>query len=99
MLFNENYFTADRELIRRVGESTGRRRVKEEIDDYFNHPANVGWVRRTLRVRLSTHAVRRLAHLLFDGAASSSGPEGPSEQPWAKPSARSEADLPGQHSA
>jgi hypothetical protein len=85
MLFNESYFAADWDLISRVGDSASRRRVKEEIDDYFHHPTNTGWVRLGLRVRLSSHALRSLARQYLDEPLAGAESETGSGPPWPKP--------------
>ena len=65
-VMSKQYFTADLELINDVGYSTGRQGVKDAIDSYFHHPANVGFLRRRLRVRISTNAIRHLARQMWD---------------------------------
>ena len=76
MFFTEDYFNADRELVLDVGACTNRQQVKEVIDRYFTHPANARWVRLGGRVRLSSHAVRRLARELLDEPGKTAEPRG-----------------------
>jgi len=85
MFFNEDYFDSDRELVLNVGACTSRQRVKEEIDHYFTHPANARWARCHLRVRLSSHALRRLARQLLDESGKTDKPETGSRPPLPTP--------------
>jgi len=55
-------FAADRELARAVARAVALDEVRAAIDDFWNHPANATWLRRTAAFRLSTRRLRRIAH-------------------------------------
>ena len=61
VLFNPEFFAADRDFLNGVGRLTRRGDFAIEADEFAHHPANQGFWRRVLRLRVS---VRRL-HLLF----------------------------------
>jgi len=66
---NREYTSPDYEFVRSVGELRSRRQFRDEAMDYFSHPSNAGFLRRVLRMRLSS---RRLQNI-FDGVIVSSG--------------------------
>jgi hypothetical protein len=53
------HFKADYELISRVGRLTELGALDHEIGEFHDHPANRGFLRRTLRLRISTKRLRR----------------------------------------
>lgn len=53
------YFAADREFIRSVGDIRSRRFFHAEAGEYQMHLANRGFLRRWLRLRVSAERVRR----------------------------------------
>jgi hypothetical protein len=61
LLFNSAYFSPDRELISAVGGATSMSQVGDEIGDYFSVSNNGHWVRRNLKIRVSSHRVLRFA--------------------------------------
>ena len=69
-LFSHNYFAADYDLISGVGLLTNLQGFDGEIDAFFHHPANHGFLRHVLRLRVSTRRVRRLFNTLMRRAAS-----------------------------
>jgi hypothetical protein len=36
--------------------------VREAVDDFWTHPANETWLRRTVALRISTRRLRQIAH-------------------------------------
>jgi hypothetical protein len=56
-----DFFSADRDLIAQVGRATSMERIHEEVRDYFHDPRNRSWLRRRLKLRLSTARLRSLA--------------------------------------
>ncbi len=55
-----DYFVADREFVRGVGRIRLLREFEGEAFDYAHDPLNRGWLRRGLRLRVSTRKMRRL---------------------------------------
>ncbi|MEI6861501.1 MAG: hypothetical protein WCL04_04535 [Verrucomicrobiota bacterium] len=58
--FNANHFAADMDLVRAAGALRRVRDLADEITDFTHHPANTGFLRRVLRLRVSTHRLRAL---------------------------------------
>jgi hypothetical protein len=54
-----DYFIADHEFIRSVGDLRTRRYFHAEAGEYHTHTANRGFLRRWLRLRVSAERVRR----------------------------------------
>ena len=61
LLFNPGYFSPDRELVSAVGGATGMSQVADEIGDYFFVSNSGNWVRRNLKIRVSSRRVMRFA--------------------------------------
>lgn len=55
------FFLPERVLLARVGATTSLRQLEEELDEFLHHPDNRGFLRMTLRIRISTTRLRRLA--------------------------------------
>lgn len=53
-----DYFAADREFLRSVGDIRSRRLFHAEAGEYHAHPANRSLLRRWLRLRVSAERVR-----------------------------------------
>ena len=58
--FDRNYLAADVDLVRAAGTLYGARDLTGEIADFTHHPANCGFMREVLRVRISTKRLRTL---------------------------------------
>ena len=63
-------FSPDYELIGRVAGAKFFEEVVAAISDYWGHPANDGWTRRKVKIRISTRRVRRLAAELLPSRGS-----------------------------
>lgn len=63
---NADFFSADRDLIAQVGRAGSMDRIREEVRDYFHDPRNRTWLRRKLKLRLSTARLRALAKAHLD---------------------------------
>lgn len=59
-LLKKNYFTADFDLIYGVERLRRLRDFATEAERFNEHPANRGWLRRTLCLRVSTKRLRAL---------------------------------------
>ena len=68
-LLSRRYFAPDYELILRVGLLMSPDALSDEIDDFLRHPANRGFLRSVLRLRLSTRQLRRLFNQLMPSIA------------------------------
>jgi hypothetical protein len=55
-----NYFAADFDLIGATARLRRTRDFASEADQFNYHPANIGFLRRTLRIRLSTTRLKQL---------------------------------------
>lgn len=67
-----DYFAADREFIRSVGDIRSRRFFHAEAGEYQMHLANRGFLRRWLRLRVSAERVRRSMEEHWGSAESAS---------------------------
>jgi hypothetical protein len=75
--FDHNHFAADLDLVRAAG---GLRRVRDladEITDFNHHPANTGFWRQTMNVRISTHRLRHLMRATLPHHAAKDGSRPP----------------------
>lgn len=59
---NAEIFAADRELVQTVARAVAMDEVRAAVDDFWTHPANETWLRRTVALRLSTRRLRQMAH-------------------------------------
>ena len=57
---NSNYFAADMDLIRATGTLRRCRDFPDEVLDFNHHPANQGFYRQTLRIRVSAKRLKAL---------------------------------------
>jgi hypothetical protein len=71
--FNRRRFRSDLELLRRVGNTTTTRALKNELEDYrHTHPPR-GLLRKHLRVRVSGRMLLKLGASLFNQEAAREG--------------------------
>lgn len=59
-LFNGDYLAADNDFIQDVGQLTRYNDFFGSSFEYIHHPANRGFLRRVLRLRISTERMRRI---------------------------------------
>lgn len=59
---HHSYFSTDRALVCAAGRCLTRWDFDTEALDYPNHPDNQGWLRGTLKLRLSVRRLRRMVH-------------------------------------
>lgn len=62
LLFNYDFFSADRALIACAGDVTSLRRLREEIHDFGRCSDNRRWLRRSAHIRISGRRLQRLGH-------------------------------------
>lgn len=55
---NYDYYSADFDFIRGVGELRSRRDYRNEAAEFHYHPGNRGFLRRVLRLRVSSHRLQ-----------------------------------------
>lgn len=60
LLFNSDYLSADNDFIQDVGWLSRYRDFSNSSFEYIHHPANRGFLRRALRLRVSTERMRKL---------------------------------------
>jgi hypothetical protein len=58
---NRNFFTPDRDFVRRIGKIRRREELTRELEDFFYHPRNGGWLRREFNLRVSCRKIVALA--------------------------------------
>lgn len=80
---HRTYFSADRALIHTAGHCPTVWDFDTETLDFPNHPANRGWLRGTLKLRLSVRRLRRLVREVL-----------PPGQPAGAPAAREQNPTP-----
>lgn len=68
--FDANYFAADRDFVRSVGQLKRMRDFGSEVSEFAYHPANRGFLRRGLRFRLSSAKLRALVESYLHGVDS-----------------------------
>lgn len=59
-LFNGDYLAADNDFIHDVAQNTSYNEFFNSSFEYIHHPANRGFLRRFLRIRISTERMRRI---------------------------------------
>lgn len=59
-LLSTDHFTADIDLVRGVGRIRSPRDFQTELADFAHHPANEGFLRETLRLRVSAKRLQDL---------------------------------------
>ena len=75
-----SFFEADREMLAGVAVATRGERISDEVHDFFHHPANRRWLRRVLRIRMSTAKLRLIAQD-YIAAVPAEAPDGGSNPP------------------
>lgn len=83
LLFNYEFFSADRTLVSCVAEAENMKRVRNEVRDFFWDSENRGWLRRAANIRISGQRLKNLCRRYL--------PEGESAIPF--PSLAEEAKL------
>ena len=58
---NRNFFAPDHDFIHRVGKIRRREELMRELDEFYYHPRNGGWLRRRFRLRISCRKLVALA--------------------------------------
>ena len=58
--FNRNFFSADFEFVRGVGELRSRQQFHDEIAEFHYHPNNRRVLRRSFRIRISGHRLQMI---------------------------------------
>ena len=59
--YNRNFFAPDHDFIRRVGKIRRREELLRELDEFYYHPKNGGWLRRRFNLRISCRKLVALA--------------------------------------
>lgn len=72
-LLSRNHFVADYDLVYAVERLRRRRDFILEAHRFNEHPANCGWLRRTLRLRISTGRLKALIRETLPRQAGGSG--------------------------
>ena len=54
---NRNFFSPDRDFVRRIGKVRRREELTRELDDFFYHPNNTGWLRSGFKLRISCRKI------------------------------------------
>ncbi len=65
LIFDANFFAADRDFLAGVGRLSRRRDFASEVKDFHHHPANRGLLRRGLRLRVSARRIQTLVNALL----------------------------------
>jgi len=63
LFYEPRYFDADHDLVTSIATVKSRRELSVELHRFHHHPFNHGWLRRTLRMRISTRRLRRLTEM------------------------------------
>jgi hypothetical protein len=84
-LLNSDYFSADRDFIDDVGRLTRYHDFVSSGMDYSHHPANRGFMRRVLLLRVSTERMRRLVRTAFKHISSDSDDDQGTLEPFDVP--------------
>jgi hypothetical protein len=59
--YDRNFFAPDHDFIRRVGKARRREELLRELDEFYYHPKNGGWLRRRFSCRVSGRKLVALA--------------------------------------
>ena len=86
LLFNYEFFTADRALISSAADATTMKRIREDVRDFFWDSTNRGWLRRTANIRVSGQRLKNLARRYL--------PEGESAIPFPPRSDKTQGSSP-----
>jgi hypothetical protein len=68
--FDPEYFQADYDLLHSVGKLTSAEQLEEELQDYYSHSGNYGYLRRGLRLRVSVRRLAKIVHQFLPGRTS-----------------------------
>lgn len=79
-----DYFSADRAFLNAVGRMTRRRDFGLEEIEFVHHPANRGFLRRQLKLRVSARRLHRLVRAVFNDEQGGPDVAGESLAPWPK---------------
>jgi len=55
--YNRNFFEADHDFVRRIGEIRRREELTRELDEFYYHPKNGNWLRRRFKLRISCRKI------------------------------------------
>ena len=77
-----DYFSADRAFLASVGRMTRRRDFGLEEIEFVHHPANRGFLRRQLKLRVSARRLHRLVRAVFSDESGGADIAGESLGPW-----------------
>ena len=58
---NRSFFAPDHDFVRRVGKVRRREELMRELDEFYYHPRNGGWLRRRFNLRVSCRKLVALA--------------------------------------
>jgi hypothetical protein len=83
--FGGDYFAADFDFIDDVGQLTSYNDFFGSSIEYVHHPSNRGFMRRTLRIRVSTERMRRQVRSMLPHKASSSDDDQNTMMPFGAP--------------
>lgn len=75
----DDFFIADRTLLANVAHAVTMKRIREEVRDYFWDSNNRGWLRETLRIRMSGQRLKELAREYLPESSASTSPFAPPE--------------------
>jgi hypothetical protein len=67
---NRDYYSADFEFIRGVGDLRNRRDFRNEAAEFHYHPANRGFLRKILRMRVSSQRLQSVFEREFSSSQS-----------------------------
>lgn len=65
LLLKSDYFAPDREFIADAGRATDMAQVRRDVKEFFHHPLNANWIRRSASIRVSAGRLIRLAAKLL----------------------------------
>jgi hypothetical protein len=82
-LISQNYFAADFDLVYGVERLRRMRDFVSEAEHYNEHPGNRGFLRRTLRLRVSTTRLKAIIRETLPRKAGDTTPALPEDQPTA----------------
>jgi hypothetical protein len=81
-LYDRDYFVADREFILGIGLLTRQGDFHAETQDFRYHPANRGFPRRALRLRVSANRMRQLISEVWPDFVARRARPNPSASPF-----------------
>ncbi|MCW5549066.1 MAG: hypothetical protein KIT44_08890 [Opitutaceae bacterium] len=84
-LLDSDYFSADRDFVEDVGRLTRYHDFVSSGMDYSHHPANRGFMRQLLLVRVSTERMRRMVRTAFRQTSTDSDDDQGTMEPFEVP--------------